>query len=336
MKKSVTYRDAGVDIDKANVFVEAIQKDIKTTLTSSVLRRKGSFGGLYSLASKKYQKPVLVSSTDGVGTKLLIAQSLGIHQTVGIDLVAMNVNDILCVGAQPLFFLDYIACGKLDPKVLKSVMKGIVEGCRQAGCSLIGGETAEMPDMYKPSEYDLAGFTVGVIEEKRIVDGSKINAGDVVIGLPSSGFHSNGYSLVRKVFSKSELKTMAREILAPTKIYVREVHKVLQSFDVHGMAHITGGAYYEKLTKILPAGLCFNIYRGSWPVPKIFHILQKKGKIDESEMYKTFNMGIGFALVVSAKDQERLRRLLKKEKIQHYPIGEVIRHPSKRIVFNGQ
>ena len=322
--KKMTYKTSGVDIAKANVFVRNIQTDVARTKSPLVIRDKGAFGSLFSLP-KGYRDPVLVSSTDGVGTKLLIAQKLNKHDTVGIDLVAMNVNDILCVGAKPLFFLDYIACGKVKPGVLQKVVKGITDGCVQAGCSLIGGETAEMPGMYGADEYDLAGFAVGVVERGKIINGSTIKAGDVVIGLPSSGVHSNGYSMVRMVLSESEQKKMAREILAPTRIYVKEVSKILSKFKVKGIAHLTGGAYHEKLTKILPAGQCFEIVRGSWPVPKIFQIIQKKGRIAESEMYRTFNMGIGLAIVIDKKQANHLSAFLRRERIKHYRIGRVVR-----------
>lgn len=333
MKKKITYKSSGVDISKANQFVDAIKSDIKNTLDPAVLKREGSFGGLYELSKSGYKKPVLVSSTDGVGTKLLLAQQFGIHDTVGIDLVAMNVNDILCVGAKPLFFLDYIACGKLDPKILQKVVKGITVGCRQSGSSLIGGETAEMPGMYKPDEYDLAGFSVGVVEKDKIIDGSSIKRSDVVIGFPSSGIHSNGYSLVRKALSAAQVKTHIKELLTPTRIYAEEVSLMNARFRIKGIAHITGGAYYEKLTRVLPAGHCFVIRKGSWPVLKIFQILQKHGRIEDKEMYRTFNMGIGLAMVIGEKDWKSAHAFLKQKKIQHYLIGEVDRHKEKKILF---
>ncbi|MBP9854763.1 MAG: phosphoribosylformylglycinamidine cyclo-ligase [Candidatus Omnitrophica bacterium] len=331
--KRVTYKSSGVDITKANEFVDSIKSDVKKTLTSAVLKREGSFGALYELSKGSYKKPVLVSSTDGVGTKLLLAQQFGVHDTVGIDLVAMNVNDILCVGAKPLFFLDYIACGKLDPKILKQVVKGIADGCRQSGSSLIGGETAEMPGMYKPNEYDLAGFSVGIVEKDNIIDGSTIKRSDVVIGFPSSGIHSNGYSMVRKALSAAQIKANIKELLTPTRIYTPEVALMTSKFKVRGIAHITGGAYYEKLTRILPAGKCFLINKGSWPVPKIFQILQKNGRIEDKEMYRTFNMGIGLAMVIRSKDWKPAHALLKQKKIQHYLIGEVDHSPDKKILF---
>ena len=329
----ITYKTSGVDIDKANAFVKAIKKDVRSTDGVFVIHRKGAFGGLFALAKREFKNPVLVSSTDGVGTKLLIAQMVGKHDTVGIDLVAMNVNDILCVGAKPIFFLDYIACGQLRPKVLKDVVKGIAAGCRQSGCSLIGGETAEMPGMYKPDEYDLAGFAVGVVEKSKIIDGASIKAGDQVIGLPSTGLHSNGFSLARKVLSKSEQKKHAKELLKPTRIYTKEVLGLLTKFSPKGIAHITGGAFYDKLTKILPRGRCFVIDRGSWPVPEIFQMIQKKGTIDNCEMYRTFNMGIGMALVFRLKDISAVDSYLKKNKIKYYKIGQVINDSKRRIIL---
>src|SRR3989344_1241980 len=330
--KSVTYRSAGVNIAAANKFVAGIGTLTKRTLSKDVVVSKGSFGALYALTGK-YKDPVLVSSTDGVGTKLLIANLAGKHDTIGIDLVAMNVNDILCVGAKPLFFLDYLACGHLDRRILTDVMKGIATGCRQAGCSLIGGETAEMPGLYKREDYDLAGFTVGVVEKAKIIDGSRIKAGDMVIGLASSGIHSNGYSLVRRVLSLAEQKRYSAELLAPTKIYVKPVLKLLEKFPVKGIAHITGGAFYEKLTKILPSGKCFAIHRGSWPAPEIFQIIQKKGKISNPEMFRTFNMGIGLALVVAARDVRAVRVFLAKQGEPNFVIGKVIKDIKRKIVF---
>ena len=331
---AITYKTSGVDIDEADVFVRAIQKDIAGTLSPSVIRDKGAFGSLFALGARKYKDPVLVSSTDGVGTKLLVAQAAGKHDTVGIDLVAMNVNDVLCAGAKPLFFLDYIACGKLKTKVLKVVVKGITDGCKMAGCALVGGETAEMPGMYAADDYDLAGFAVGVVEKDKIINGARIQAGDQVIGLPSSGPHSNGYSLIRKVFSLSEQKKFAPELLKPTRIYVREVLPLVRKFHIKGIAHITGGAFYEKLTKILPPGKCFAMNKGSWPVPKIFQIIQKKGTINDYEMFRTFNMGIGLAIIVAAKDIAAVRTFLRRQKTGHYLIGEVINDKKNKVIFN--
>lgn len=332
-RKALSYKSAGVDIDKANRFVDSIKGPVASTFSKAVLNRSGSFGALFELMGKKYQKPVLVSSTDGVGTKLLIAQAAGVHDTVGIDLVAMNVNDILCTGAKPLFFLDYVACGKVQPGVLKAVLRGIVKGCHLSGCSLIGGETAEMPDLYKPAEYDLAGFAVGVVEKSRIIDGASVKAGDVVFGLPSSGLHSNGFSLVRKVFSPNEQKTMAKELLVPTRIYAKEMEKITAAIQPQAVAHITGGAFYEKLTKVLPKGTCFDIRVGSWPVPAIFQKIQERGQISNREMFRTFNMGIGLAIVVRPQDVAPLRKVLKAAKIMFYEIGFVVNHPTKRVLL---
>jgi phosphoribosylformylglycinamidine cyclo-ligase len=334
MTSKITYQSSGVDIDKANIFIKGIGRLVKGTHTPPVILREGSFGGLFEFASARYRQPVLVSSTDGVGTKLLIAQQFGIHHTVGIDLVAMNVNDVLCTGAKPLFFLDYIACGRLDPQVLHQVVKGITKGCQLAGCALVGGETAEMPGMYDPQEYDLAGFTVGVVEKKKIVDGSGIRPGDWVLGLPSSGLHSNGFSLVRKVLTEDQQKTAVQTLLKPTRIYVQEVLKVLERFAVQGMAHITGGAYYEKLTKILPVGLCFRIDRESWPVLNVFKKIQKQGKINPSEMYRTFNMGIGFVLVVRPREAGLIQAFLAAQGHASYHIGEVVKDQKTKVIFS--
>jgi phosphoribosylformylglycinamidine cyclo-ligase len=333
MTKRVTYKSSGVDIDKANRFVDDIKGMAKPTIGTGVLNLPGSFGALFQVNFKKYKNPVLVSSTDGVGTKLLIANLVGKHDTVGIDMVAMNVNDVLCTGAQPLFFLDYLACGKLNPKVLKEVFKGIVEGCRQAGCALIGGETAEMPGMYKPEDYDLAGFTVGVVERDKLIDGSAIKCGDKVIGLPSSGPHSNGFSLIRKALSPSEIKKYAKVLLEPTRIYVKDVLPVVERFNVHGMAHITGGAFYEKLTKVLPKGLCFAIDKKSWPVPRIFQLIQDKGRVPDHDMYKTLNMGIGFALIVSPRDVVSIQALLRQRRVDSFMIGDVVQDAKHKILF---
>ncbi len=329
--KSVTYKSSGVDIDRANAFVRSIKKMTRTTFSSPLPSALGGFGSLFPFPRQKYREPVLVSSTDGVGTKLLIAQALGRHDTVGIDCVAMNVNDILCSGAQPLFFLDYIACGKLQPGILQQVVKGIVKGCRQSGCGLIGGETAEMPGMYGADEYDLAGFSVGVVDKKNIVDGSGIVPGDQLIGLASNGLHSNGFSLVRKVFSPEEQKMLSRELLKPTRIYVQEVLEALKLYPIKGMAHITGGAYYEKLTKIVPPGHCFVINRQAWPVPKMFQMIQTKGLVPDEDMYKTFNMGLGMVLVVRPEDAQPVKHFFAKKRIKAYRIGEVVKDRKKKV-----
>ncbi len=333
MAQKLTYKKAGVDIARANRFVGAIKQMASVTQNRGVIDRQGSFGSLFDLSFLKYKNPVLVSSTDGVGTKLLIANLAGKHDTVGIDLVAMNVNDVLCTGARPLFFLDYIAAGKLNSKIMNSVMKGIVAGCRMAGCALIGGETAEMPDMYKGEDYDLAGFTVGAVEAQGIIDGSGIKCNDVLIGLPSSGLHSNGYSLVRKALSTKEQKLYAQILLKPTCIYVKPVLALLEKFQLKGMAHMTGGAWYEKLTKVLPKGLCFSVKKGSWPTPRIFKLIQDKGRIPEQEMYRTFNMGIGFCLVVASRDVIGAQAFLRSQKVESFVIGKVIQDPRHKVIF---
>ncbi|MCM8800015.1 MAG: phosphoribosylformylglycinamidine cyclo-ligase [Candidatus Omnitrophica bacterium] len=295
-----------------------------------MIRGLGGFGGLFRFPQRKYRKPVLVSSSDGVGTKLKIASLVNTHNTVGIDCVAMNVNDILCVGARPLFFLDYIAYSKLEFKVLLEVAKGLKIGCEQAGCFLIGGETAQMPGMYKENEYDLAGFCVGVVEESNIIDGSGIEIGDRVIGLESNGLHSNGFSLVRKVFSKSELKRYAKELLKPTRIYVKPVLYLLSTmnyrlYTIKGIAHITGGAFYDKIARILPDNVNVRINKNSWQVPKIFKLIQYKGGILDKEMYHIFNMGIGMVLIVKPELEKSIILKLKELKIRAWTIGEVIR-----------
>ena len=346
---ALTYKKAGVDIAKANRFVGGIKGLAAKTLNKAVLSRPGSFGALFALDLGGIKHPVLVSSTDGVGTKLLLADLVGRHDTVGIDLVAMNVNDILCTGARPLFFLDYMATGRLNPKTMTKVMRGIVAGCKLAGCALIGGETAEMPDMYKGEEYDLAGFTVGIVDRDKIVDGGAIKAGDVLIGLPSSGLHSNGYSLARKALSVAEQKTYAEILLKPTCIYVKPVLALLHKFQVSGdtiankirperrgvlgMAHMTGGAWYEKLTKVLPKGLAFSVNKGSWPVPRIFQLIQDKGRVPQHDMYRTFNMGIGFALVVRPEDVNKVQVFLRSQKQESFVIGAVIKNSKHKLVF---
>jgi len=333
MSKGLTYKKAGVDIAKANRFVDAIKVISKSTISKHVLNKPGSFGALFDLGAFKYKNPVLVSSTDGVGTKLLVANLAGKHDTVGIDLVAMNVNDLLCTGAKPLFFLDYIATGKLNNTTMKAVMKGIVDGCKISGCALIGGETAEMPDMYKGEEYDLAGFTVGIVEKNKIIDGSTIKVGDILIGLPSSGLHSNGYSLARKALSLKEQKDYAQILMKPTCIYVKQVLTLLEKFSVKGMAHMTGGAWHEKLTKVLPAGHAFEINKGSWPVPRIFQLIQDKGRVPEKDMYRTFNMGIGFAIVVSPKDVTGVQVMLRSLKQESFVIGHVVQDSKHKVIF---
>jgi len=329
--KKLTYKLSGVDISRSGVFKKTLQNLVKKSFGPEVLKGIGGFGSFFRFQKAQYKDPILVSSSDGVGTKLKIAILVNKHDTVGIDCVAMNVNDILCTGAKPLFFLDYIASGKLEPQVLLNVVKGINQGCIQAGCALIGGETAEMPGMYRAGDYDIAGFCVGAVEKRDIIDGSKIEAGDAVIGLESSGIHSNGYSLVRKVFSKNELKRMSAELLKPTRIYVKPVLDLLSArrrplkFAVHGIAHITGGAFYDKIARILPDNVSVRIDKGLWAAPKIFRLIQSKGNIEDKEMYHTFNMGVGMVLIVAPACASIIISKLAQAKLKSWVVGEVVR-----------
>src|ERR1041384_6424493 len=300
MTSGLSYRDAGVDIDAGDALVEAIKPFAKKTLRPEVLAGIGGFGALCEIP-KKYRSPVLVAGTDGVGTKLKLAFQLHRHDTVGIDLVAMSVNDVLVQGAEPLFFLDYFACGKLETKVATSVIKGIAEGCEAAGCALVGGETAEMPGVYPEGEYDLAGFCVGVVEKDRILDGKAIVAGDVLLGLASSGPHSNGYSLVRKIIGEEHLASdLSDSLMEPTRIYVKPILKLLSAFPVKGLAHITGGGLVGNVPRILPKGTRAVINKKSWPRPQIFTWLQNTGNVAEDEMFRVFNCGIGMVVCVPA------------------------------------
>jgi len=300
MSQPLSYRDAGVDIDAGDALVEAIKPYARRTMRPEVLAGIGGFGALCAIP-KKYRQPVLVSGTDGVGTKLKLAFALGRHDTVGIDLVAMSVNDVLVQGAEPLFFLDYFACGKLDNKVAAQVVKGIARGCELAGCALIGGETAEMPGMYPEGEYDLAGFCVGVVERRKIVSGKSIRPGDVLLGLASSGAHSNGYSLIRKVVERARPDAaMLDKLMQPTRIYVKPILELLENGLVKGMAHITGGGIVGNVPRMLPKGTRARIEVKSWPRPEVFRWLQEQGGVAEDEMHRVFNCGIGLVLAVSA------------------------------------
>jgi phosphoribosylformylglycinamidine cyclo-ligase len=332
--KKITYKSSGVDIDKANSLVTDYKRFAKLTKTKGVISDVGSFGGLFRPGFKNFKDPILVSSTDGVGTKLKIAFLAGIHDTVGIDLVAMSANDILCSGAEGLFFLDYIATGKVKSSVLKDVVKGIAEGCREAGYALIGGETAEMPGMYKKGEYDLAGFGVGIVDKIDVIDGRTTKMGDLVLGLESSGLHSNGYSLVRKVFTKKELKKYAPELLKPTRLYCKPVLEVKKALSIKGIANITGGAFYDKIPRIIPKGMAIEIFRKSWWMPPIFSIIQKKGNIDYKEMYRTLNMGIGMVLVLDRKDIDVAKYILLRAGIKSHVIGRVIKG-NREVVIRG-
>ena len=339
-KQPLTYRDAGVDIEAGNALVEQIKPLVKKTLRPEVLTGLGGFGGLFQLDSQRYQEPVLVSGTDGVGTKLVLARHLDNHQTIGIDLVAMCVNDVLTQGAEPMFFLDYFACGKLALETAKQVISGIAEGCLQAGCALIGGETAEMPGMYEAGEYDLAGFTVGVVEKSGLIDGQSIETGHQLIGLASSGPHSNGYSLIRKVVERSgadlntgfDDRTLGQALLAPTRIYVKPVLAVLQQCRVAGIAHITGGGLTENIVRILPPGLAINIDLQSWQRPAIFDWLQQNGGIEEPEMLRTFNCGTGLVLVLAPDESQAVLQTLASLGETAYPMGEVVQAEGDSLV----
>ena len=335
-KQTITYKKAGVDIDEGDRFVDLIGPLVKKTFRPEVMTDIGMFGALFRLDIRKYRKPVLVSGTDGVGTKLKVAFMAGRHDTVGIDLVAMCVNDILTSGAEPLFFLDYFATGKLKPEKAADVIKGIAAGCRDAGCALVGGETDEMPGFYGKGEYDLSGFAVGVVDRNKIIDGAKIRKGDAVIGLASSGIHSNGYSLVRKIFfdhKKMGVKkyipefksTLGEELLRPTKIYVKAYAEIKDSINVKGMAHITGGGIPGNLPRVFPKGLGAILEEKSWTVPAVFRVMQQLGNVPEDDMKRTFNMGIGFAMVVDKEDADEALALLKKAGYKAYHIGSMIK-----------
>jgi phosphoribosylformylglycinamidine cyclo-ligase len=341
LEKRMTYRGAGVDIDAGNKFVDLIRPLVRKTFRPEVVTDIGGFGGLFALRAKKYKNPILVASTDGVGTKLKVAFMTGKHDTVGIDLVAMCVNDVVVGGAEPLFLLDYLATGKLALGVSTQIVKGVAQGCIQAGCALIGGETAEMPSFYPPGEYDLAGFTVGIVEKSKVVDGSAIRAGDQLVGIASSGLHSNGYSLARKVFFermrlkpgskvKGLTKSIGEELLVPTKIYVRPLLDLLQHFHIHGMAHITGGGITDNLPRVIPPGCKAVIWLGAWPVPPIFKVLQEGGDVAEEEMLRTFNNGVGMILAVPAKETEGVISRLKRWKEKAYLIGEIVKKTTPR------
>lgn len=329
-----TYKDAGVDIEAGYEAVRLMREDVKRTFRPEVLTDIGGFGGLFALNKEKYIEPILVSGTDGVGTKLKIAFLMDKHDTIGIDCVAMCVNDIVCSGAEPLFFLDYIALGKNRPEQVTEIVKGISKGCIEAGCALIGGETAEMPGFYPDGEYDVAGFAVGIVDKSKIIDGKKIKEGDKIIGIASSGIHSNGYSLVRKVLSptKEKLKekvkslgsTLGEALLKPTKIYVKTILDLKDKFEIKGISHITGGGFYENIPRMIPEGLGVKVFKGSWPILPVFNLLQDVGMIDENNMFNTFNMGIGMVIAVDNEIADSVLEYLNKEKEEAYIIGEVV------------
>jgi phosphoribosylformylglycinamidine cyclo-ligase len=327
--KPLTYKDAGVDIDAGNELVDRIKPLVRRTLRPEVLSGLGGFGGLFELPTERYTDPVLVSGTDGVGTKLMLAQQLNRHDTIGIDLVAMCVNDVLVQGAEPLFFLDYFACGKLDVETAADVVAGIAEGCVQAGAALIGGETAEMPDMYSAGEYDLAGFCVGAVDRSALIDGSTITAGDALIGLASSGPHSNGYSLIRKVLETEPDASIGAEpaidvLIRPTRIYVKAVLSLMQAVDVRGLAHITGGGITENVPRILPPDLGARIDTSSWQQAAVFDWLADRGNIEIDEMRRTFNCGVGMIVAVRAEDLDVALQTLAKAGESAWHIGQVV------------
>jgi phosphoribosylformylglycinamidine cyclo-ligase len=335
-----SYKDAGVDVDAGNELVQRIKSMVTGTFQPpkrcwDVLSGVGGFSGLLKLDWQKFSEPILVSGCDGVGTKLKIAQLANKHETIGIDLVAMCVNDLLVYGATPLFFLDYIATGKLDIDVAEKIISGMVDGCKQARCALLGGETAEMPGMYMNGEYDLAGFVVGVVDKQLIIDGSKIIEGDVVIGLASSGIHSNGYSLVRKLLSHDEIISMSDTLLMPTKIY-HFIPEIAFEMEIKGMAHITGGGFIDNIPRILPTDIGVCIEKGSWHIHEIFNLLQQKGNISEQEMYRTFNMGIGMVMIVSPLVAGKIMQRLQTTGEEAFVIGKVVKREGVRelVIIN--
>lgn len=331
---ALTYKKAGVDIDKADVFLKKIKPLLKKTQRPEVLGKIGGFSGLFMPRLRGVKNPVLVSSTDGVGTKLMIADLLNKYDTVGVDLVAMCVDDVVVLGAEPLFFLDYIACGRINSGKLYEVMKGIAWACRQAGCALIGGETAELPGMYARDRFDLAGFCVGVVSRERIVDGRLCRPGDKVIGLASNGLHSNGFSLVRKIFSAEELRgKLGQEVLKPTRIYTKTILKAMEKIRIKAMAHITGGGFYENIPRVLPEVLKVKIHQGSWPVPTIFRMIQERGNVEDKEMFRTFNMGVGMVIILGSRAAQKAIPLFEKTGQKAWIIGEVIEGKREVLLF---
>lgn len=337
------YRQAGVDIEAGYEAVSRMKKHVQKTMRPGVLGGLGGFGGLFDLSSLNLKEPVLVSGTDGVGTKLMLAFMMDQHETIGIDAVAMCVNDIVVQGAEPLYFLDYIACGKAEPNRIEAIVKGIADGCQQAGCALVGGETAEMPGMYDEEEYDLAGFAVGACEKSRLITGERIQSGDVLIGLASDGIHSNGYSLVRKILLEQanisldkhveELGcTLGEELLRPTRIYVKPILSVLEKFEIKGMAHITGGGFIENVPRMLPDGLGAKLYEEKWEIPAIFTLMESVGKLDRNEMYNIFNMGTGMVLAIEAAIADDVIEHFNELGETVYPIGVVTEKAGIEIV----
>lgn len=344
-KKSWTYKEAGVDIDAGAKEVELIKESVKETYIDGVLGDLGGFGGLFSLKHEWSDEPVLVSGTDGVGTKLRLAIDLGIHDTIGQDCVAMSVNDVLVQGAKPLFFLDYIATGKLEPKLMADIVKGVANACKESGCALLGGETAEMAGFYQEGDYDVAGFAVGIVDRKKLITGETISEGDVILGIPSTGIHSNGYSLVRKLAKENHWdlkkvyptfdKSLGEVLLTPTRLYPKVVLPLLSHIDIKGMVHITGGGFYENIPRILPEGTAVVIDGDSWPVLPIFPFLKKEGNIDAHEMYRTFNCGIGMLLILSQEDADKAMNILSEQGEKIYRIGYVTKGKKEVTITGG-
>lgn len=341
-----SYEASGVNLEAGYEVVSRIKKHVKSTERKGSMGGIGSFGGMFDLGSLGYEHPVLVSGTDGVGTKLKIAFETGIHDSIGIDAVAMCVNDVLAQGAEPLIFLDYVAVGKNDPATVEKIVAGVAEGCRQAGCALVGGETAEMPGMYDEDEYDIAGFTVGAVEKSRLIDGSKVKTGDVLVGVASSGVHSNGFSLVRKIVSdnglnyneiypESEPMTLGEMLLTPTRIYVKPVLEVIRQLDVHGVAHITGGGFDENIPRILKPGMGVEIEEGSWQRLLVFDFLEKYGRVPHREMYNIFNMGIGMVIAVDAADADKAIEILTSNGEKASVIGRIVEGEGVKISGEG-
>ncbi len=338
-----SYEASGVNLEAGYEVVSRIKKHVASTNRPGVMGNIGAFGGMFDLASLGYKEPILVSGTDGVGTKLKIAFAVDKHDTIGIDAVAMCVNDVLAQGAEPLFFLDYVAVGKNEPAVVEAIVSGVAEGCRQAGCALIGGETAEMPGMYQPGDYDIAGFTVGAVDRANLIDGSKVKTGDVLVGIASSGVHSNGFSLVRKIVADAGLefdkkyeetgdKTLGEMLLTPTRIYVKPVLDVIRNVDVHGVAHITGGGFDENIPRILHEGQGIEVKEGSWEILPVFRLLEKYGKVPHREMFNIFNMGIGMVLALDEKDAPKAIEILEKHGEKASVIGKITDQPGVKII----
>ena len=331
---SLTYKDSGVDITKGNQLIEKIKPIAKSTLRPGVLGGLGGFGAMFEIPLDKYKNPVLISGTDGVGTKLMVAEMLNKHDTIGIDLVAMCVNDLIVQGAEPLFFLDYYATGSLNQDVAISVISGIGEGCRQSGCSLIGGETAEMPGMYKGEEYDLAGFCVGIVEKDNIIDGSKVSLGDHIIALGSSGPHSNGYSLIRKVLEKTKpTSNQLKSLIEPTKIYVKSILSLVKNLPVHAISHITGGGLLENIPRVMPKHLTAKLDANSWELPEIFQWLQREGNIEITEMYRVLNCGVGMIVIVPKESAKEAIKALNASGEKAWLIGEVINSKGEQVII---